>query len=250
MNAIIVDDEAMARSALRGLLNEYFKEVHILAECKNVPEAVRQIQTHKPEVVFLDIEMPEYNGFDLLSFFRPEQIDFQIVFITAYSEYALQAFAASAVDYILKPVRKEHLARALGKLAPSAKDAQLAYQILKENVQDAQNRKIVLHTTESMYVVRFQDIVCLEADGNYAYVHTTTNGTIMVSKKLSEFDFVEKEPNFMRCHRSYIVNTDKILRVDKRELSIELEGGKKVYVSQEKKKMLLDHLNASMQGRE
>ncbi|TAE10297.1 MAG: DNA-binding response regulator [Bacteroidetes bacterium] len=247
MNVIIVDDEAMARSALRGLLTEYFKEVNILSECKNVPEAVRQIQTLKPDVVFLDVEMPEYNGFDLLTFFRPEQIDFQIIFITAYSEYALQAFATSAVDYILKPVRKEHIARALGKLKPIQADTQLAYQVLKENIQDTQHRKLVLHTSESMFVVRFSDIICLEADGNYTHVYTTSHATILVSKKLSDFDFLEKEPAFFRCHRSYLINTDKVLRVDKRELALELEGGKTVYVSQEKKKALFERLGAYTQ---
>jgi len=242
INAIIVDDEAMARSALRGLLTEYFKEVHILSECKNVPEAVRQIQAQKPDIVFLDVEMPEYNGFDLLTFFRPDQIDFQIIFTTAYSEYALQAFAASAVDYILKPVRKEHIARALSKLKPIQTDNQLAYQVLKENIQDAQNKKIVLHTAESMFVVRFADIICLEADGNYTYFHTTSHAAILVSKKISDFDFLEKEPTFFRCHRSYTVNIDKVLRVDKRELALEMEGGKLVYTSQEKKKTLFERL--------
>jgi two-component system, LytTR family, response regulator len=246
MTAIIVDDEAMARTALRGLLNEYFPQVEVLCECKNVPEAVRQIQALKPNVVFLDVEMPEYNGFDLLTFFRPEQIDFQLIFITAYSEYALRAFAVSAVDYILKPVSQEHIARALGKLKSEPKENHLAYQALQENIKDAKNKKIVLHTLESMFLVPMTDIIYMEADSNYTHFYTTSHGNqaILVSKTLADFDFIEKEPNFFRCHRSYLINIDKILRVDKKELMVEMEGGKKVYISQEKKKMLFEMLGA------
>jgi two-component system LytT family response regulator len=244
MTAIIVDDEAMARTALRGLLNEYFPQVSVLCECKNVPEAVRQIQALKPNLVFLDVEMPEYNGFDLLTFFRPEQIDFQIIFITAYSEYALRAFDVSAVDYILKPVSQEHIARALGKLKKEPKENHLAYQVLQENIKDFKNRKIVLHTLDSMFLVPIADIIYMEADSNYTHFYTTSHGNnaILVSKTLADFDFIEKEPNFFRCHRSYLINVDKILRVDKRELVVEMEGGKKVYISQEKKKLLFDML--------
>jgi two-component system LytT family response regulator len=240
MNAIIVDDEAMARSVIRGMLNENFNEINIKAECKNVPEAVLQIQLHKPDIVFLDIEMPEYNGFDLLKFFRPEQIDFQIIFVTAYSEYALQAFAISAVDYLLKPIRKEHLIRAMNKVKIKSQEATMQYQVLNENIQNPKNQKLVLHTANTLFVVKFSDIIYLEADGNYTCFYTTSQPKILVSKKVSEFDFLESEDNFFRCHRSYLINIDKILRVDKKELALELEGGGKVYVSQEKKKLLFE----------
>lgn len=243
MNAIIVDDEAMARSALRGVLQENFKDIEIKAECKNVPEAVQQIQLHKPDVVFLDIEMPEYNGFDLLKFFRPEHIDFQIIFVTAYSDYALQAFAISAVDYILKPVRKEQLTRAIAKIQVKNPEQNVQYQVLNENIQNPKNQKIVLHTSNTIFVVKFSDIIYLEADGNYTSFYTTSQPKIMISKKLIEFDFLEKEEMFFRCHRSYIINTEKILRVDKKELALELEGGGKVYISQEKKKGLFEMMN-------
>lgn len=243
MNVIIVDDEQMARVAIKGLIEENFEEIHIVAECKNVPEAVQKIQLHKPDVVFLDIEMPEYSGFDLMSFFRPEQIDFQIIFVTAYSEYALQAFNISAVDYLLKPIRKEHLARAIQKVKITPKqETQLNYQILHENNQNQKNQKIVLHTLESVFVVKLQDIIYLEADGNYTYFFTASHPKILVSKKLSDFDFLEKEDNFFRCHRSYLINLDKILRVDKKELALEVEGGGKIYVSNDRKKQLFERL--------
>ncbi|NJM94038.1 MAG: response regulator [Cytophagales bacterium] len=115
MKAIIVDDEPMARMALRSILKMHFPHVEVLAECKNVPEAVKQINDLRPQVVFLDIEMPEYTGFDLLNFFRPEHIDFEIIFVTAYNEYALRAFEISAVDYLLKPFDKNELEQALVK---------------------------------------------------------------------------------------------------------------------------------------
>ncbi len=245
MNAIIVDDETMARNALRGLLEAHFPNINILCECQNVPEAVRQIQALKPNIIFLDMEMPEYNGFDLISFFRPEQIDFQIIFVTAYSEYALQAFAISAVDYLLKPIRKEHLERAIQKLNITAQKPQQNYTVLYENVQEnnPQQKKIILHTSESMFIVKMSDIIFLEAEGNYTHFYTTSHQQILMSKKISDFDFLEKEPYFFRCHRSFIVNTEKILRMDKRELALDMENGKIVYVSQEKKKLLFDRLS-------
>src|SRR5882757_46755 len=116
IRAIIVDDEPNARRALRGLLEDNFSQVEILADCKNVPEAVKSITKHKPDLVFLDIAMPGYSGFELLDFFDDQSVDFKIIFVTAYSEHSLRAFESSAVDYILKPVRLEHMARALKKV--------------------------------------------------------------------------------------------------------------------------------------
>jgi two-component system LytT family response regulator len=148
----------------------------------------------------------------------------------------------SAVDYILKPIRKEHLGRALEKLKQILPEKQVNYQVLKENIQDTSNKKITLNTADSVFVVRLADIIYLEADGNYTNFYTTSHGKIFISKKLSELDFLENEPQFFRCHRSYIINMDKILRLDKRELALEMEGGQLVYISQEKKKILFEKM--------
>ncbi|MEO7530559.1 MAG: response regulator, partial [Sediminibacterium sp.] len=133
IRAIIVDDEPNARRALRGLLEENFSQVEILAESKNVPEAVKAINKHKPDLVFLDIAMPGYSGFELLDFFDEQSLNFKIIFVTAYSEHSLRAFETSAVDYILKPVRLEHIARALKKIkVEETVNENRQYGVLKE----------------------------------------------------------------------------------------------------------------------
>jgi two-component system LytT family response regulator len=243
--AILVDDEQMARTVLRGILEENFAEnIDIVAECKDVPEAVKAIHKHKPEVVFLDIEMPTYNGFDLLEFFEEGQIHFKIIFVTAYSEYSLQAFEISAVDYLLKPVRVEAVARALRKMenSPALPDENKHYQTLLENLQQPQDRKIILQTTDNVYIVSLSDIVYIEAEGSYCQFHTDTQGIILVSKRLAQFEYLEQMGGFFRTHRSYMVNLDKIQRIDKRNFTILMSNGKEVGLSQDKKNELLERL--------
>lgn len=245
LKTILVDDEPMARTVLRGILEEYFAEnVQIVAECKDVPEAVKAIHKYNPDIVFLDIEMPTYNGFDLLEFFGKGQINFKIIFVTAYSEYALQAFQISAVDYLLKPLQVEDVERALEKLSalPTLPDENTQYQTLLENFQQPQERKIVLQTSDNVYVLRFSDIVFLEAEGGYSNVHTETQGIILISKRLAQFEYLEETKLFFRAHRSYLINIEKIQRIDKRNFTILMSNGKEVGLSQDRKMLLLERL--------
>lgn len=242
MRAIIVDDEEMARVALKSILEVHFPNVKVVASCQNVPEAVQEINSLCPDLVFLDIEMPEYDGFDLLKFFRPENIDFSIIFITAYSEYALQAFEISAVDYLLKPLRIEHLERALDKVSP--KIDREKYKILQENLTSETEKKLVLQTSDNAYIVHIKDILYLEAEGSYTKFFTETHKEILVSKKLAQYEFLEKMPQFFRSHRSFIVNLNKIKRVDKKNFTIEMLGGKEVYLAQDRKNELLQKIKS------
>ncbi len=242
LKAILVDDEQMARTVLRGILEENFAEkISITAECKDVPEAVKAIHKYKPELVFLDIEMPTYNGFDLLEFFEEGQINFKIIFVTAYSEYSLQAFEISAVDYLLKPVRVEAVARALAKLEglPAPPDENKHYQTLLENLQQPQDRKVILQTTDNVYVVRFSEILYIEAEGSYCNFYTESQGIILASKRLAQFEYLEQTGVFFRTHRSYLVNVEKIQRIDKRNFTILMSNGKEVGLAQDRKNDLL-----------
>jgi two-component system LytT family response regulator len=240
MKAIIVDDEPMARMALRSILKMHFPQVEVLAECKNVPEAVKQINDLRPQVVFLDIEMPEYTGFDLLNFFRPEHIDFEIIFVTAYNEYALRAFEISAVDYLLKPLQVEQLERALKRLKVQPDTRK--YEVLKENINSAEDKKIVLQNTESAFVVQISDIVFLEAQGSYTNVVTHSHPDILISKKISHFDFLEQLPSFFRSHRSYLINLQHVKRINKKDFTIEMDNQRSAYLAQDRKNTLLEAL--------
>lgn len=241
--AIIVDDEPNARMALRGLLEENFPDVEVLAECKDVPDAVKAIHKLKPGLVFLDIDMPGYSGFELLEFFDEKNITFKIIFVTAYSDYSLRAFETSAVDYILKPVRLDHLSRALKKLAHTDQPGEnRQYQALKENFFPQSEKKIVLQTAETIFVVRLDDILYLQAEGSYTRFHTTTHGVLTITKKLIDFEYLEQSGSFFRTHRSYIVNLNQIKKVDKKDFLLVMNNDAEVYLAQDKKNQLLEKI--------
>jgi two-component system, LytTR family, response regulator len=242
IRAIIVDDEPNARKALRGLLSENFQHVDIIADCKDVPDAVKTIHKLKPDLVFLDIEMPGYSGFELLDFFDEQQINFKIIFVTAYSEFSLRAFESSAVDYILKPVRLEHITRALKKIAVQSKETeQIQYKVLKENFS-IQDKKIVLQTAETIYVVKQEDIIYLQAEGSYTRIFTTSHGVLMITKKLLDFEYLEIDGPFFRTHRSYIVNLNHIKKVDKKDYVVIMSNAASVHLAQDKKNPLLEKI--------
>ncbi len=243
IRAIIVDDEPNARMALRGLLEENFAQVVVLAECKDVPEAVKTIHKLKPDLVFLDIEMPGYNGFELLDFFDEQSLNFKIIFVTAYSDYSLRAFEISAVDYILKPVRAEHIERALKKInieRPVAENLQ--YKVLKENFSNQLDKKIVLQTAETIFVVKMDDIIYMQAEGSYTRFFTTTHGVLTITKKLIDFEYLESSGPFFRTHRSYIVNLNYIKKVDKKEFILVMHNDAEIYLAQDKKNLLLEKI--------
>lgn len=238
--AIIVDDEPNARVALRGLLEENFPQVQVLAECPDVPEAVKNIKRLKPDLIFLDIEMPGYNGFELIDFFEEENMAFAIIFVTAYNEHSLRAFEISAVDYLLKPVRIEHMARALKKLQVSPGLAErTSYKVLKENIGLSGERKIVLQTADTIYVVKMDDIIYLQAEGSYTRFYTMEHGVLTITKKLIDFEYLEESGPFYRTHRSFIVNLNHIRKVDKKDYLVIMDNDAEVYLSQDKKQELL-----------
>ena len=243
IKAIIVDDEPNARKALRGMLNEHFEEVLVLADCGNVPEAVKMINRFKPDLIFLDIDMPGYSGFELLDFFDEQQIWFNIIFVTAYSEYSLKAFESSAVDYILKPVRLEHMKRALRKInfnVPSS----IQYKVLRENFNLQNERKVVLQTSETIYVVNQDDIIFIQAEGSYTKIVTVSHGVLTITKKLAEFEYLETDAPFFRAHRSYLVNLNHIKRIDKRDFLLVMSNEAQVQLAQDKKAILIERFTA------
>ena len=243
IRAIIIDDEPNARIALKGVLEENFPQVEILAECKDVPDAVKTIHKLKPDLVFLDIEMPGYNGFELLDFFDDHNLQFKIIFVTAYSDYSLRAFEISAVDYILKPVRAEHIERALKKINLEYITSQKEQiKVLKDNFTNQLDKKIVLQTAETIYVVKMDDIIYLQADGSYTRFYTTSHGVLTITKKLIDFEYLENCGPFFRTHRSYIVNLNYIKKVDKKEFVLIMHNDAEVYLAQDKKNGLLEKI--------
>ena len=239
MKAIIVDDELNARLALRGILEENFPEIEIVSENHDVPSAVKSIHAHKPELVFLDIAMPGYSGLELLKFFDESQINFKIIFVTAYAEYAINAFELSAVDYILKPVRVEALQRALSKLNDTKSSESL--KVLQNNLEMPQNKKIALNTGDGITFIELQDILYLKADGSYTHFFISNKNKITVSKKIAEFERLEQVSNFMRIHRSHLINLERIQKIVKQDGgTVIMDNGDELSISSDRKTTLLE----------
>ena len=209
INAIIVDDEPINISNLQALLLRHCKEIQVVASATNADEAKVQIIALKPDVVFLDIEMPEKNGFDLLKSIK--DADFAVVFVTAYDSYGIMAVKFSALDYLLKPINIAELKNTVAKIEKSVmekkQNARLnnLLQLLDKKIPD-DDQKIALPTQKETYLVPVKDIVSCESSNNYTTFFLTNGSTHLISKPLYEYDELLSPYGFIRCHQSYLVN--------------------------------------------
>ncbi|MGB0984873.1 MAG: LytR/AlgR family response regulator transcription factor [Saprospiraceae bacterium] len=243
INAIIIDDEERARRTLRLLIEEFCPNVKILGSYKSVPEGVLAINKLKPQLVFLDIEMPEYNGFELLGFFR--DIDFEIIFVTAYNQYALKAFEVSAVDYLLKPVDSDLLIKAINKASLRLQNGSMQNRlsVLQENTKSEVFKRIALPVSDGLLFVEIEEIVLLEAEGAYTSVFFKGGTQILVSKRLKFFEEVLKNRTaFYRPHRSFIVNINFVKKLNRSESTLILDNKKAIPLPRNKKNEFEDLL--------
>jgi two-component system LytT family response regulator len=222
LRAVIIDDETNAREALTNLLRLISPEVEICGEAKNVDQGVELITREKPNLVFLDIQMPGKTGFDLLSAF--EKVEFGVIFTTAYQEYAIRAFRFSAIDYLLKPIDPDELQAAVGKYKiqmAGVNPQQL--QILKEQLDNTRsprlierskndNQRIALPTAEGIHFVQMTEIIQCESLGSYTKFHLVKGPAIVVSRLLKEYEEILDNYYFFRVHQSNIVNLEHIKR--------------------------------------
>ncbi len=215
MRAIIIDDESKARNIMRMLLTEYCSQIEVVGEAANVPEAVKVIQRLKPDVVFLDVEMPGYTGFQLLDFF--DKIDFEIIFATAYSEFALKAFQVSAIDYLLKPIQINQLIAAVDKLLKFRGPTLINERVdtLRTNITDGRIKRIVLPLSEGSLFIDMKDVLFLKSEGSYVRFFLIDGNSVLISKTIKDYEgHLTKEEGFFRSHRSYLVNINHIIRID------------------------------------
>ncbi len=207
--AIIIDDEKNARILLEGMIIEYKPEIKIVDTCTNLQNGVISIYKNKPNLVFLDIEMPGQSGLELLNFFEDIEINFSIIFTTAYNQYAIQAFKLSAIDYLLKPIEPDALEAAIERFK---KHENLQnYNLLKSNLANSNDLKLALPTASSIKFVSLNSILYIKGDGGYTHFFLNDGSTVMVSKTLKVYeDILKEEPGFFRCHKSFIVNVKYI----------------------------------------
>lgn len=236
LRAILIDDEERARNTLSMLLAEYCPQVEVIATCASVPEGVLAINKLRPDLVFLDIEMPEYNGFELLGFFR--DVDFEFIFVTAYNEYALRAFEVSASDYLLKPVETGLLQAAVEKVMARRRlsGMQERLDLLREAFQGGDVKRIAITVNDGLLFVEVADILMLEADGAYTKVFLRNGTSMLVSKKLRFFEEVlESRPYFARPHRSFVLNLNFLRKYIRGESLLLMDNGVSVPIARERK---------------
>lgn len=245
MKAILVDDENGSRESLALLLEKYCIKVDVVAKADSMTSGLTAIQKYEPELVFLDIEMPNGSGFDLLE--KVKDIDFDVVFITAYDHYAIRAIKFSAVDYLLKPVDPEDLIQAVKRVEEkrlSKKSLSDKYQVLLSNIKsETKLKKVAIPDGDGLVFISLTDIIRCDSDGNYTYFILNTGKKIMSSRTLGEYEEMFEGENFFRVHRSHLVNLDHVKKYIKGEGGyVVLSDNSQVEVSRRKKIEFLEKL--------
>lgn len=212
MRVMIVEDEPHSRMSLENLLRDYCPDTEVVAGCDNVSDGIRQINVKRPDLLFLDIEMPGGNGFELLE--QCSELDFEVIFTTAFEHYALKAIKFSALDYLLKPIDIDELKEAVQKVMQKNVRAteNIKLSTLLQNLNKSKaDQTIALATSEGLEFIRVSDIHYCQAEGSYTHFHLT-NGKLLVSKNLKEYEILLADYGFFRVHNSFVVNLSEVAR--------------------------------------
>ena len=235
ISCVIIDDEKLARSALELMFNRYFPEkINVLAKSESLKEGVFAIYKYNPDLVFLDIEMPVENGFKIFDYFQ--QINFSVVFTTAYKEYALKAIKVAALDYILKPIGVEDLKETI-TLYEKRQVSGIPIESIEKlinvlNPVSTTIAKVALPTFQGFQIEKVNAIIYCEADQNYTKVHTIDGGVLLISKPLKAIESLLPANLFYRIHKSHLVNLNYIRSYSRAEgFHIVLEDGTKLDVA-------------------
>lgn len=239
MKALIVEDKEHIRKGLLHLLASIGNEIIVVGECESVKDAVVVTKACKPDLIFLDINLTDGTGFDFLD--QTEHLDFKVIFITAYEEYALQALKIGAVDYLLKPVDVEELKEALNKVNNLSVDAQKQQIKTVKQVLNNDGDTLILSLQDSFQVIDLKDLMYCESDKGYTTFYLSNGKKHLASKSLKEFEEQLTKNSFTRPHQSFIVNLKFIEKYDKSG-TIYLKNGMKIPVSTRKKDNFISRL--------
>ncbi len=217
--AILIDDEPHCLDLLAWQLKSYCPDIRVVASCHVAVEGLASIRQHRPDLVFLDIEMPFLNGLDLLQ--RLPQIDFEVVFTTAYGEYAIKALKMNALDYLLKPIAKDELILAVEsfkqRLEMKELSQEVSLQLILQHLKSSVPRKIMVPTQDSIHFLDLHNIIYIRAASNYSLIHLKDGRTILASKTLLHFEEMLAEHRFIRIHASYLVNLAEVVEYRKKD---------------------------------
>ncbi|WP_299253688.1 LytTR family DNA-binding domain-containing protein [uncultured Lacinutrix sp.] len=242
VTAILIDDEISNLKGLEQKLGKLFPDIVIENTFQKPEEAIKVLQKQQPDVVFLDIEMPRINGFDLLS--QLETVDFQVIFVTAYSEYAIDAFKQNAVDYVLKPIDDEELVTAVNKalhIVNTKSDIENNHKLVNLLSSTISSYKIIVPTQKGMSFIPEEEVMHLEGYDGYTKIHLIDGKTIMSSYNLGKFEKLLSR-TFFKCHKSHIINLEKVRHFEN-EGYLVLEDSQRIPISRSNKKTFLELFN-------
>jgi two-component system LytT family response regulator len=213
--ALVIDDENRTKELIVKMINSFGLEIEAIPGGNNVSSGIESIKAYDPDIVFLDIQMPDGTGFDLLKGLKEK--NFELIFITAHEEFAIKAIKFSALDYILKPIDQTELKAAVENAirAVDDKKEEIQFEALQNNINPIMKRRLVLKTQESVHVVELDNIIRCEADRNYTSFFLIGGKKILVSKTLKEYETLLSGHNFLRVQQSHLINLDYVDRYDK-----------------------------------
>lgn len=244
MNILIIDDESRARNVLATLLREECSGISSILEASNLITGVEIIKKDAPDIVFLDVEMPQNSGLEILDFFKNEKINFQIIFTTAYSQYAIEAFKLSAIAYLMKPIDIDDLKKALFKAKKIISEDNINYKLqnLEKAFQQLSLNKIALEIPKGIIFASHEDILFFEADGVYTKVHLVNGKSELICKTLKHFtNQLKDKPLFYKPHRSYLINLKFMNEVVKKNgLHVVMYNKKTIPVARDRKDAFLE----------
>ena len=243
IRVIIVDDEINGRENLRAVLQTYCPEVEIVGEADSAMSAIELIQELKPSLIFLDIEMPGGDGFKVLEFFK--RPSFQVVFVTAYDQYAIKAIRFSALDYILKPIDIMLVKAAIDRHQQAKEEDTRLQQFLDNKQLPNASKRIALPLADKIHYVEVQDIISCKGEASYSTIYTTEGKKYLVSKPLIEYEDILADYGFLRTHKSHIVNRSHISTFIKSDGGyLLMSDGSNIPVSRRKKEAVLLELKS------
>jgi len=243
LKILILDDEASAGKILKMLIEKHISAATEIRYCATATDALEILQTFDPTLVMLDIEMPKFNGFDFLN--MATENNFDVVFTTAYDQYAIKAIRFSALDYLLKPIDVLELQNAINRhiIKQQNQDQKLLVSNLLSNLQqkDPKDFKLALSTSEGVFFYDPLEILYCEGENNYTRFFFTKHKPMLVSKTLGEYEELLAEHGFLRIHKSYIINSKYVSKVDKEGMLL-MSDGKQLVVSRRRKEIVMNTL--------
>lgn len=246
LHAIIIDDSLQARKLLRLMLNEIAPDIKVVAEAEDADSGKTLINIHKPHVIFLDIEMPGRSGVQLAEDLFKGKFPLQIVFTTAYNEYAVEAFRLSAVDYLLKPIHENHLSEAVEKVRKNLnqQDDWSRLEGFLTNMHSEQAKVIAVPVFNGYQNIDLERLSYIEADGSYTHIYIDGVKELTISKNLKYFEAIlESNQNFLRVHRSYLINMNHVIRVERRGRgTLVMSNGSEIDIARDRRDYILSRV--------